>query len=98
MDKEIEIITGILEDGFNLVYPVKIYELKEGKYNIQKNIVKKSKFSPYTYAEIIDEMKNKGIGRPSTYAVTIEKLLTRKYITEKKGFLFATKLDLGFWI
>ncbi len=92
LDKEIEIITGILEDGFNLVYPVKIYELKEGKYNIQKSIVKKSKFSPYTYAEIIDEMKNKGIGRPSTYAVTIEKLLKRKYITEKKGFLFAAKL------
>ena len=37
-------------------------------------------------------MKNKGIGRPSTYAITIQKLLDRKYIVEKNGFLFATYL------
>jgi hypothetical protein len=37
-------------------------------------------------------MKQKGIGRPSTYAITIEKLLERKYVVEKNGYLFATKL------
>ena len=37
-------------------------------------------------------MKSKGIGRPSTYAITIEKLLERKYIVEKNGYLFATPL------
>jgi reverse gyrase len=92
LDKEVEVNTKILENGFNLIYPVKIYEITEGIYPVEKKIYQKSKFSPYTYAEVIDEMKNKGIGRPSTYAITIEKLLERKYIVEKNGFLFVTKL------
>jgi reverse gyrase len=92
IDKEVDVNTEILENGFNLIYPVKIYNIKEGIYPISKNIYQKSKFPPYTYAEVIDEMKNKGIGRPSTYAITIEKLLERKYVVEKNGFLFATKL------
>jgi len=37
-------------------------------------------------------MKEKGIGRPSTYAVTVQKLLDRHYIVERRGFLFPTKL------
>ncbi|GAX88207.1 reverse gyrase [Lebetimonas natsushimae] len=92
VDKEVDVNTKILEDGFNLVYPIKIYNIKEGIYPVSKNIYQKSKFPPYTYAEVIDEMKNKGIGRPSTYAITVEKLLERKYVVEKNGFLFATKL------
>ena len=90
--KNVEVITSILEDGFNLIYPIKVYELNEGVYNVLKTMFKKSKYSPYTYAEIIEEMKTKGIGRPSTYAITIEKLIERKYITEKNGYLFATYL------
>ncbi len=90
--KRIEIITKILKDGFNLIYPLKVYEINENENKIVKNIYKKSKISPYTYAEVIEEMKNKNIGRPSTYAVTIEKLIERKYIVEKNGFLFATYL------
>ena len=92
LGKRVEVVTSVLEDGFNLIYPLKIYEISEGSYNVLKSMFKKSKNSPYTYAEIIDEMKNKGIGRPSTYATIIEKLLERKYITEKNGFLFATYL------
>ena len=92
LGKEIEVITKILKDGFNLIYPIKIYNLSEGIYETVKNLYKKSKISPYTYAEVIEEMKNKGIGRPSTYAITIEKLIERKYIVEKNGFLFATHL------
>jgi reverse gyrase len=37
-------------------------------------------------------MKEKGIGRPSTYAVTVQKLLDRHYIIERRGYLFPTKL------
>ena len=92
LGKEVEVITKILKEGFNLIYPIKIYDINEGVFEIVKNIYKKSKISPYTYAEVIEEMKNKGIGRPSTYAITIEKLLERKYIVEKNGFLFATYL------
>lgn len=87
-----EFITQILEDGFNLVYPIKTVKFTEGEKEIDKTLLNKPKVKPYTYAEIIEEMKTKGIGRPSTYAVIIEKLLERKYITEKKGYIFSTRL------
>jgi len=90
--KEFEFITDILEDGCNLIYEIETKKVKPGVYEAKKEMFEKSKYAPYTYAEIIEEMKEKGIGRPSTYAVTIEKLLERKYVVEKKGFLFATKL------
>ncbi len=37
-------------------------------------------------------MKRRGIGRPSTYASTVEKLLERGYVVERNGFLLPTKL------
>jgi reverse gyrase len=92
LTKEKELITEVLEDGFNLIYPVKVFSIKEGEVNISKFLLKKSKYIPYTYAEIIEEMRKKEIGRPSTYAITIQKLFDRKYVTEKNGFVFATKL------
>ncbi len=91
-EKEIEIISDIIEDGINLIWEIELKSLKEGVFEVEFKIYQKSKFPPYTYADVIDLMKTRGIGRPSTYAVTIEKLLERNYIIEKKGFLFATKL------
>jgi Reverse gyrase len=39
-------------------------------------------------------MKERGIGRPSTYATIIAKLLERKYVIEKKGLLFPTSMGI----
>ena len=39
-------------------------------------------------------MKERGIGRPSTYAITIEKLLERKYIYDRNGYLRPTRLGI----
>ncbi|MCX8172648.1 MAG: DNA topoisomerase, partial [Archaeoglobaceae archaeon] len=36
-------------------------------------------------------MKEKGIGRPSTYAVIVDRLFTRHYVLEKNGKLIPTK-------
>lgn len=90
--KEIEVYSDILEEGFSLIWPVETVKIEEGEYEIEPKIFQKSKYPPYTYADVIDLMKTRGIGRPSTYAITIEKLLERKYIIEKRGFLFATRL------
>jgi len=46
----------------------------------------------YTQAELIKEMKEKGIGRPSTYAVIIQKLFARGYVEEKNGKIRPTLL------
>lgn len=93
--KELELITEILKDGFNLIYPLEVQKITKDEITIEGEIKERSKVPPYTYADIIDKMKNEGIGRPSTYAITIEKLLERKYVVEKKGFLFATKLGFS---
>ncbi len=37
-------------------------------------------------------MKERGIGRPSTYAKIVKTLLDRKYVKEVKRFLFSTKI------
>jgi len=46
----------------------------------------------YTHGELVQEMKSKGIGRPSTYATIIAKLIERGYVIEKNGFLIPTNL------
>ena len=94
-DKEIEIslFTKIVENGFNLIKPITIQKLSEGKYEVDnKKFSLRPKVPYYTYATVIQDMKEKEIGRPSTYAITIEKLLERRYIVERNGYLFPTKL------
>ncbi len=39
-------------------------------------------------------MRERGIGRPSTYAVILQKLLMRRYVIEKNGKLIPTKLGI----
>ncbi len=95
-DKEIEedVLTDILEHGYDLILPVHTYQIPEGKVNIDGN--KKYQLKPkvpyYTFSTVIQDMKEKGIGRPSTYAITIQKLLDRHYVIERRGYLFPTKL------
>ena len=44
----------------------------------------------YTQHGLVALMKSEGIGRPSTYAATIKKLLDRKYCSDNKGRLRPT--------
>jgi len=46
---------------------------------------------PYTQGELVAEMKRRGLGRPSTYAVIVETLLARKYVVERDGRLWPTR-------
>ena len=47
----------------------------------------------YSEASLIKTLEKYGIGRPSTYAPTIQTLLTRKYVEKESKYLFPT--DLG---
>jgi len=57
---------------------------------------KKSKYQLYTQGELIQEMKVRGIGRPSTYATIVSTLLKRGYVIETKSLkkLIPTKLGI----
>ena len=95
-DEELQegVLTRIIEHGYDLILPVKVYSIPEGKIDVKdkKSYHLKPKVPYYTFATLIQDMKEKGIGRPSTYAVTVQKLLDRHYIIERRGYLFPTKL------
>ncbi|MFN3813161.1 MAG: reverse gyrase [Aquificaceae bacterium] len=94
LDREIKLTlsTHVLEDGWNKLLYLETHPLVEGTLKVEKKLKEYPKAFLYTQGDIIHEMKAKGIGRPSTYASTIEKLLDRGYVIEVKGFLIPTKL------
>ena len=46
---------------------------------------------------LVEKMQNEGIGRPSTYASTVEKLIERKYIIEESKALIPTEDGRTLW-
>ena len=50
--------------------------------------------SRYTEATLIEEMENLGIGRPSTYAKTMETLRERDYVTIQDKKFFPTEMGI----
>ncbi|BCD61039.1 MULTISPECIES: reverse gyrase [unclassified Nitratiruptor] len=82
----------IVEHGIDLILPVQLHQLQEGRYAVQKELLTRSKVPRYGYADVIRLMKERGIGRPSTYAITIQKLQERHYIVQRQGILYPTKL------
>jgi reverse gyrase len=96
-EKEFEFLNRVVEEGFSRIFRLqerKIHALKEGKVKIlesRKRIV--PTFYPYTYSEIVSTMKEKKIGRPSTYAKILEILKKRNYVKEiKRSTLISTTL------
>ena len=93
-EKEISVPFKILEEGFL-------------KYNLSIKIVKREEFvirplkirfvpssPPFTQGSLIMRMKERGLGRPSTYAQIVNTLLERGYVVEKNKKLFPTKLGI----
>ena len=85
---------GIISEGFNLIMPVRILNLvKEGEYNLNfARILYLPKTIPFSEGELIALMKERGIGRPSTYAKTVATILERRYVVKKKERLINTIL------
>lgn len=85
-------------DGFMKVYKdymnsedVELPTINEGDVLVTNDISKEQHFTKplprYTEASLIKEMESLGIGRPSTYAKTMETLKMRAYVTiEDKKF------------
>jgi reverse gyrase len=57
--------------------------------------VKRSKAELFTQADIISQMKTRGIGRPSTYSSLLSKLFARGYVYEKRARLRPTMLGIS---
>lgn len=100
LEKEEEFITQITEDGFNLILKIFVSNLKPGKYSIkefdpEKDFFRATKAPLFKQGDVIELMKEKGIGRPSTYSTIIQKLFERKYVIEKNEKIIPTKRGIA---
>lgn len=64
-------------------------ELKIKEMNLNEEQTKPQ--PRYSEAKVVKLMEDEGIGRPSTYASTIQTLLSRNYVTSEKGILHPTE-------
>jgi len=94
-ETEIEGIIEAIEPGFTIIQPIKIIpKLKEPLSVIDVKFKRIPTVSLYTQGDIVELMKKRGIGRPSTYATIIQTLLERGYVEEKNKMLKPTKLGI----
>ncbi|MEO0258451.1 MAG: type I DNA topoisomerase [candidate division WOR-3 bacterium] len=70
--------------------PGEILSIKNAKYEIRET----EPPPQYTEASLIRTMEHLGIGRPSTYAPTLETLYEREYIKKEKGYIVPTELGM----
>jgi len=84
----------IVRDGFNRVLPFRLEQpVEEGEYPIEyARILWLPSAWLYTQGDIIGLMREKGIGRPSTYAKIVSTLFERNYVIERKRKLINTAL------
>ena len=89
-------------DGFLRVYPMKAEEtiLPELKKNEILELIKLIPLrhftkppSPYTEATLVKALEEHGIGRPSTYAPTLDTIQKRNYVIKRIRYLHPT--DIG---
>jgi len=92
---DLAICTGIKEPGFTLVTRKPVFkEIDSEKLTISEiKYIKSSKIKILTQGDTISLMKERGLGRPSTYAKTISTLLKRRYVISigKRGYLIPLK-------
>ena len=86
---EIDLYVDILENGFNLVAPVKVYDKLRGLEKIvvavdEFKVVDSSKVPLYSSGDVVILMKRLGIGRPSTYSKILSSIRKHGYVVESK--------------
>jgi reverse gyrase len=102
---QIEKVEGIIEyekESFAKVLPIPINEVlsklsRGSQLKIDKVTKVTLKLKLYTEDEIINKMKEENIGRPSTYAIIIQKLKEHGYVisSKKKKALIPTNLGIS---
>lgn len=88
-------IVKVIEQGFLVVNPtIRIdEEVNEGEYKVVRLRVRREPtVRPYREGDLIVLMKERGIGRPSTYSKIIDILLRRRYIIENNKAIVSTRL------
>jgi len=94
--REFTFTTKILFEGFTVLSKLRTFDeaskIAKGEYYVEDLSLRLIPEYPlYSYSDVVDLMREKGIGRPSTYAKILQNLRRRGYILEVgKGKLVAT--------
>ncbi|MEM1796274.1 MAG: reverse gyrase [Zestosphaera sp.] len=97
-----EVVFEVVSEGFDkILKSLRIHQIpEEGLYSSESSSLKHDIKAVYevplhTQASVIRTMKERGIGRPSTYAKIIETILKRKYAySKKRGELIPSLLGI----
>lgn len=87
-------VIGVLEPGFLRIHPiVKPQEaVREGDYRVTELVSRRVPMAwLFSEGDLISLMKERGIGRPSTYSRIIEVLYGRRYIFLNGGKIIASR-------
>ncbi|NOX44402.1 MAG: reverse gyrase, partial [Caldiserica bacterium] len=90
--REEEFVVEVVERGFDLISPLRVASLPERPRLEPRAFREVPAAPPLTQGELVELMRERGLGRPSTYARIVETLLERRYVVERGGFLFPTRL------
>ncbi|NJE55085.1 reverse gyrase [Thermococcus sp. 21S9] len=87
---ELEGYVEIIKDGWTKLRNPPMRQLPKLEQGAKLKVVESKKWkapkvSLYTQGDIIALMKERGIGRPSTYAKIVETLIRRGYVVETRG-------------
>lgn len=96
---KIEGVLDIVKHGWDLIDPFPIEILKNSPIKSTKIKVVKYKLAYkyllYTQSDVIELMRERKIGRPSTYATIVSKLIERGYVLNKNNYMVPTKLGIN---
>ncbi len=88
-----EVPLRLVEPGFAKWWRFRIFPISEGAVpELEARAIPKEQ--PYTQGSLVDEMRRRGLGRPSTYAKIVSTLLLRRYVVERRGKLYPTPLGV----
>jgi reverse gyrase len=94
-EMKLERVTGVISPGFTILYPSLRAErpLPTGIHRVADYQIRKVRAAqPFREGELVGLMKERGIGRPSTYAHIINVLYKRGYIINSNGRILPTRL------
>ncbi len=91
---EEDIIVSILSSGFEQMYPTfVVIAPKADERPKEASLRWIPKIELFTEGSLVQEMKRRGLGRPSTYAEIVTTLIERHYVKVLKGgWLYPTRL------
>jgi reverse gyrase len=94
--QDFEVYSRVLFPGYTLMLPLKVEKVEKGILEIESRQIRiVPSVLPFSQGKLIEEMKRKGIGRPSTYAKIVNTLLERGYVVDRKNFLYPTRLGFN---